>query len=259
MTGNQISEPAAESHIIHETSFARSPIPRRGLSMAFAMLAVLSACASSRQPLQVETLKPGAAMSSPADKALVFGKVELMGNSQAPVSESADDRSVGISVFRFSPGPATRVDSFFSDPDGRFYAILPSGQYIVDHISTLGNIVRPELVFTVPGGANAVYLGTLTVRMAEAATTVTVADEFDAAMDALRARNPGLQASPTRQLMAQDEASVKQHEPARATAASGSRPAYCNQSVGERAAPYWANPALLGPALIVSALMGLGC
>jgi len=259
MAGSQLSKPAAESRNIHAISFARSPISRRGLAIAFAMLAVLSACASSRQPLQVERLTPGAVMSGSTDKALVFGKVALIGNSQAVASESVADGAVAISVFRFGLGSTTSVDSFVSDPDGRFYAILPSGQYIVDHISTFSNTVRPELIFTVPGGANAVYLGALNLRTAEGVTTVTIVDEFDAASDALRTRNPGLPANPTRQLITQDAATVKQYKPAQASAASGSRPAYCNQSVGERTLPYWGNPALLGPALIVSALMGLGC
>ena len=238
--------------------------------------AALAACSSTPPHLQAETLKPGEATLGSGDRALVFGKIEVIGNNQALAPETAVDKTIMIAVFRFSPGSATDLDSFFTDPDGRFYVMLPIGQYIMDHIITPPGsdggrgVISPEVAFTIPPGANAIYLGALDVPTGEATATWTITDEFDVATDALRARNPALQVNPRSQLMARDEATVQQHEPAHVSTASGSSHtggtrhtgwrAYCDDSFGERIHnSSGGNSSLLPAALLANAILELAC
>jgi hypothetical protein len=239
--------------------------------------AALAACSSTPPHLQVETLKPGEATLGSGDRALAFGKIEMIRDNKAAAPETAIDKSIMIAVFRFSPGSATDLDSFFTDPDGRFYVMLPSGQYIMHHIITPhesdgrgGDVISPEVVFTIPPGANAIYLGVLDAPTDEGTATWTIIDEFDPATDALRARNPALQVNPRSQLMARDEVTVQQHEPAHVSAASESshtgetrhtgRPAYCDESIGERIhRGSGGNPSLLPPALVAALILDLAC
>ena len=173
--------------------------------------------------LYVKSPRPGKAIPSKEDEALVFGnfKVFCRGVEVYPWGWGLDltsilmdlfgpDVSMHVDLLGIEKNRTTMAMGVRIESDGRFYWILPKGTYLVFYNPrALGDkdykLYESETIaaFQIPAGRSAYYLGTLRIDRC-AMSTITIVDEFDTQGQLLMERYPELFGQAVKNLMVYD-------------------------------------------------------
>src|SRR3990172_1412150 len=167
----------------------------------------LSGCASL-----VRQVGTGRTIDLSEGEALIFGKIVFIENNEEKTPFSRWTRKPTPVFFQIESEKYIKGREV--ERDGSFYWVVPVGTYIIPEIEYAYAVI-PQVAFEIPVGANAVYLGTLTIdvetgslglsRRVKKIKNITVENEFDNARETLLIRNPGFTSGIEEGLMVHDE------------------------------------------------------
>jgi hypothetical protein len=185
---------------------------RNFLIIALLVLSVLAACAP-----RVRQAPPGASLSSLGEDVLAFGRIRWIQNFEERKTYSNPlGWNVSLKVVRIEDMKTGRIGV---ENDGRFFALLPKGTYIVRRIDWRDPWDGPhwlmtKLAFQVAPDHHAYYLGTVVVDIKTERDIIgglhvkdwelSIEDEADGAMESLRTRHPGQEVEVAKSLIFSD-------------------------------------------------------
>lgn len=181
---------------MHRTSFLLSII----------MMLILSGCASGA----AKKAPPSTPLASLGDNALVFGNLKWFENDENK------RRTISLGIMRAED---MKKGTIKVEKDGRFYAVVPKGTYIIHRIDWRDpwdgpHWFVPQVSFKIANNQHAYYVGTLVVEIETArdilgsllikGVTVHIEDEEGAAMEAFNIKYPNQEIEIAKTLMVHD-------------------------------------------------------
>ena len=184
-------------------------------------LAITLLCLLLSGCLYVKSPKPGAAIPSKENEALVFGNFQVLCFETEVHPWAVDLTASSILRGLFGPDISMFVDLYAIEKrrrtinagiksDDSFYWVLPKGTYLIFYNPrALGSAdykvgeIETIAAFQIPAGRSAYYLGTLRIERCSGGA-ITIVDEFDTQGQLLMERYPELSGQAVKNLMVYD-------------------------------------------------------